>query len=291
MARFRAAGRVGASAAALTFCLSVAGCDGTTPGAVHAGGPRNVILVSVDTTRADRLGCYGGTTVRTPHIDRFAAQAARFQRCITSTPETLPAHASMLTGQYPFVHGARANGVYRLAGEATSVAELLQVAGFTTHAEVAALVLNAKYGLNQGFATFTDLDEPPPPADTPPGQARLTVNYVERKAEDVTSRAAELLKQARDGGSPYFLFLHYFDPHQPYTAPEPFRSQYPEDGYAAEIAYFDEQFGRLMATVDELGLAASTLVILTRITARDCWSTASLRTASSYTTRPFACRC
>ncbi len=237
----------------------------------------NVVLVSVDTTRADHLGCYGHDKVKTPNIDRFAAEGTRFANCISSAPLTLPSHATMLTGSYPFVHGARDNGIFVLQEENVTLAEIFKQAGYTTRAEVAALVLNRKYGLSQGFDTYGDVE---PPAfqltkahrealeralagDTRPDiQPEQSQRELERKAEQITSRAIELLTAAAEDGERVFMFLHYFDPHQPHEAPERFASQY-TDGYYAEIAYFDEQFGRLVDAIRDLGLAGKTLVMLT----------------------------
>jgi arylsulfatase A-like enzyme/Flp pilus assembly protein TadD len=250
----------------------------SVPGPPIGAAGMNVILVSVDTTRADHLGCYGHPKVRTPNIDRMAAEGVRFEECISSAPLTLPSHATMLTGSYPFVHGARDNGIFVIPDDNRTVAEIFKDAGYATHAEVAAIVLDAKYGVGQGFDTFGGV--PPPekkpamrqfaqdPWDVELGEGPPEVAPVEpdvesdRKAGDVTRRGIEILTEEARLGRPFFLFLHYFDPHWPHEAPEPFAGQY-EDGYYSEIAYFDHEFGRLMDALRGLGLAGRTLVILT----------------------------
>ncbi len=245
--------------------------------AIGAAG-MNVILVSVDTTRADHLGCYGHPEVKTPNIDRMASEGTRFAACISSAPLTLPSHSTMLTGSYPFVHGARDNGIFVLPDDNLTVAEIFKDAGYATHAEVAAIVLDAKYGVAQGFDTFGGV--PPPekkpamrqfardPWDVELGEGPPEVAPVEpdvesdRKAADITRRGIEILTEEARLGRPFFLFLHYFDPHWPHEAPEPFASQY-QEGYFSEIAYFDHEFGRLMDALRDLGLGGRTLVILT----------------------------
>ncbi len=243
------------------------------------GAPRlNVILVSVDTTRADHLGCYGHPKVKTPNIDRLAAEGTRFDACISSAPLTLPSHATMLTGSYPFVHGARDNGIFVLPDDNRTLAEIFKEAGYATHAEVAAIVLDEKYGVAQGFDTFGGVpaqEEKPAmrrfatdPWDVELGEGPPEVAPVEpdvesdRKAADITRRGIEILTEEARLDRPFFMFLHYFDPHWPHEAPEPFASQY-EDGYYSEIAYFDHEFGRLMDALRDLGFGGSTLVILT----------------------------
>ena len=228
----------------------------------------NVLLVSVDTTRADHLGCYGHPVIKTPNIDAFAKEGTLFAQCISSAPLTLPSHATMLTGSYQFVHGARDNGSFTLGDENETLAETLAAEGFTTHAEVAAPVLNHTYRLDQGFMVYGDLLNRDPLAvraddesedERPPGQ-RMPASYITRPAEDITQHGVEFLRTS--GSERFFLFLHYFDPHLPHTAPTRFAERY-QDPYLAEIAYFDEQFGVLLDELRAQHLEESTLVILT----------------------------
>lgn len=246
----------------------------TTPGIGGAG--MNVVLVSVDTTRADHLGCYGHPKIKTPNVDRLAAEGTRFAMCISSAPLTLPSHTTMMTGSYPFVHGARDNAIFIVPQENKTLAELFKDAGYSTHAEVAAVVLDDKYQLSQGFDTYgtvkqarlkinlhdsvkdllSDSGDAIPKIDLAPPEVET-----DRKADDITARGIELLNEVAAKPEPFFLFLHYFDPHWPHEAPPRFADQY-DDGYFAEIAFFDEQFGLLMDRLRELGLSGRTLVVL-----------------------------
>lgn len=238
----------------------------------------NVVLVSVDTTRADHIGCYGHPTVKTPNIDRLAAEGVRFEYCISSAPLTLVSHSTMLTGSYQYVHGARDNGAFFLAPENRTLAEILKEQGYATHAEVATTILDAKFGLDQGFDSYGDVgthvytedglpgapgvDLPVPEEDVGPRRAVGETQYdLERRAGDVMARGVELLREQASGDAPFFLFLHCYDPHWPRESPEPYASQY-TDPYFGEIAYFDHEFGKLIDEIDRLGLAESTLLIL-----------------------------
>lgn len=210
----------------------------------------NVVLISIDTLRADHLGCYGHPRVKTPNIDRLATEGARFTQAITAAPLTLPAHTTMLTSLYPYAHTVRVNGDQVPDGVVT-LTEILKQAGYRTAAEVGAFVLNRSFGLSQGFDSYGDLES----GERGPAKMRL-----ERNAQEVTDAA---LKQL-DGfaGSRFFLFVHYYDPHARYTPPEPYRSQY-ENPYEGEIAYTDAQVGRILDKLDQMGAAGKTIVILT----------------------------
>jgi len=220
------------------------------------GRPRNVLLISMDTTRADYLGCYGHSVIRTPSIDRLAAEGTLFLQCGSAAPITLPSHSTMMTGVYPHVHGVRDNGSYHLHSDNRTLAEALQEAGYFTAAEVAAFVLNREFGLDQGFGQYrdkysgsrTDITE------------LTTSNVTYRRGAAITDSVLALLEEPVE--EPFFLFAHYFDPHQPYEPPEPFRHQYSEP-YHGEIAYADAQIGRLIEGLDESGFGKNTLVILT----------------------------
>jgi arylsulfatase A-like enzyme/Flp pilus assembly protein TadD len=213
----------------------------------------NVILISIDTLRADHLGCYGHPRIKTPNIDRLAAEGTLFEQCTTAAPVTLPSHASMLTGTYPFVHKVRDNGTFRLHADNLTLTEVLHEAGLATAAQVGAFVLNHEFGLDQGFDVYRDVG-------FAPSAAAGEGTDPEISAERVSDGAIELLR-AR-AGARFFLFVHYFDPHQPYHAPERFAAQY-IDPYSAEIAYVDEQIGRLLVAVAQAGLEDRTLIVLT----------------------------
>ncbi|MBP7147481.1 MAG: sulfatase-like hydrolase/transferase [Acidobacteria bacterium] len=236
--------------------LGAAGCGGRTEPDRAAAGPgapaasvarRSVLLVSLDTTRADRLGCYGYAHGATPTIDRWAAAGVVFDDAATPAPVTLPAHASLMTGLLPNRHGARDNGLYRVPDDVTTLAETLAAAGYDTAAVVGAGVLDRQYGLAQGFARYDD--------DVQGGG--LTIP--ERRAGTVTDAALATAAQLR---APFFLFVHYFDPHAAYQPPPPFSETFRDRPYDGEIAYVDQELGRLRAGLDRRGLLEGTIVAL-----------------------------
>jgi arylsulfatase A-like enzyme len=213
----------------------------------------NVLLVTLDTTRADRLGCYGYTDAHTPALDSLAAQGVLFERAFTPAPVTLPAHASLLTGLVPPVHGVRDNGIYRLRDEAVTLAELLGDAGMVTAATVAAYVLASRFGLAQGFSHYDERLK---------GQlGKPAAFYVERPAEEVTDAALGWLEKRNDKKN-FFLWVHYFDPHSPYVPPARFDSLCPGRPYDGEIAYMDSQLGRLLGALRSDGQYENTLVVV-----------------------------
>ncbi|MFT5049401.1 MAG: arylsulfatase A-like enzyme/Flp pilus assembly protein TadD [Chlamydiales bacterium] len=240
--------------------LGLVACSGAGSG--PGDGALSVLFISIDTLRADHVGCYGQPLAITPNIDRLAGEGTRFDSCTSSCPLTLPSHATMMTGTYPFVHGARNNGTFTLSDENVTLAELLQEAGFATRAEISAAVLEAEYGLAQGFDQYgEDLAGDALPAR----EARENHDDLleaERAAEPVSDAALVFLESRHGVQEPFFLFLHYYDPHQPYRAPEPFAGQF-GNGYAAEIAYVDAQVGRVLDHVRSTDLAQRTLIVLT----------------------------
>lgn len=214
----------------------------------------NVLLISLDTTRADHLGCYGHPTVKTPNIDRLAREGVAFLNCTAAAPVTLPSHASIFTGTYPFVHGVRDNGSFTLDYDNVTVTDLLSEAGYTTAGFVAAAVLNRQFGISQGFDVYGDMVSVAQ-MDRSAGKRRTS-----RRAEEVIDQAVAWLRA--NATEKFFLFVHLFDPHHPYEAPEPFGTTY-ADPYVAEIAYTDAQIGRLLKALVETGLDRQTLVVLT----------------------------
>lgn len=216
----------------------------------------NLLLISSDTTRADHLGCYGYQAARTPNLDALAKAGVVFEQCMTSAPVTLPAHASMLTGLYPFTHGARDNGQFFVPDACETLAESLRNAGYATAAEVGTYILNREYGLSQGFSTYGDVEAVRhPQLASGPGDA---VNY-ERRGGDVADEAIKWLRGVH--GQPFFLFVHFYDPHATYAPPPKFsRAASPYDG---EISYVDELVGRLKATLTEIGAGRNTLIVFT----------------------------
>jgi len=211
---------------------------------------RNVILISIDTCRADHLSCYGFKSKTTPNIDAVAAEGFLFEAVVSSVPLTLPAHSSMLTGTIPPYHGVHDNFDY-LDDTNVTLAEILKEAGFTTGAVISAFVLDAQFGIEQGFDAYHDHFESP-----------LEDNEVEqRQGEETTRVALDWLEKNRSDR--FFLFLHYYDPHARYQPPEPFVSQFPSDPYAGEIAYVDDCIGQVIQQLKELKLYDSTLLIIT----------------------------
>jgi len=196
----------------------------------------NLLLVTLDTTRADRLGVYGNSAIKTPTLDHLAATGVVFSTVTAVAPLTLPAHASLMTGRYPTSHGVRANGLFRLGDEFETLAERLLAAGYRTGAVVSSFVLDEQFGLSQGFEVYDDnLGE---------GQLEDSRHYREQSAAVTTERALRWLKEVRT--ERFFLWVHYFDPHHEYAPPSPFAERYADNAYDGEIAYVDDALGRLL---------------------------------------------
>jgi len=222
--------------------------------ACHRPPPRpNVVLISIDTLRADRLGCYGYAGAETPAFDALARQGTLFRRAYSPLPLTLPAHATMLTGLEPPAHGLVDNGLTAVALGAPTLAERLQAAGYDTAAFVAAFVLNRVFGLDRGF----DLYDDGPPAET---ELQGLFHGVADARERLDAALAWL---ARPRARPFFLFLHLYDVHAPHVAPGPFARRFASRPYDGEVAYVDSQVRRLLDVLEARGLASHTLVILT----------------------------
>jgi len=227
--------------------------ESMTPGSA-AG--LNLLLITLDTTRADHLGCYGFDAAETPVLDALAAQGVRFHDAVTSVPITLPAHTTMLTGLDPPNHGVRDNGEYSLNPEKETLAEILGNAGYETAAFVASYVLNARFGLDQGFGVY----------DTNFTVATGTLTLegtpaLERPAAEVTGAAVSWLKQ-RKRDRPFFCWVHYYDPHARYVPPPPFDARFPDQPYDGEIAYMDQQIGVLLEGLEADGARNNTLIVV-----------------------------
>jgi arylsulfatase A-like enzyme/Tfp pilus assembly protein PilF len=211
----------------------------------------NLLIVTLDTTRADRVGCYGNDEIRTPAVDRLAREGVLFSNAGAPSPTTLPAHSSVMTGLYPYRHGARANGLYRLDDKHLTLAEILAARGYDTAAFVSAFVLDSQFGIDQGFRDFDD---------EMGGDEKLAAFGVPERTGDVTTKRAESWLRGHQDDS-FFLWVHYYDPHFPYEAPKPFSDEY-DVPYDAEIAFADFGLGRLLAVLDELELTDNTLVVV-----------------------------
>jgi choline-sulfatase len=240
----------------------------------------NVLLITIDTLRVDRVGAFGGRTGLTPNLDRLASEGLRFTRAYSAAPLTLPSHASIMTAVSPPVHGLRANGLARLGPTLPTLATVLKAAGYRTGAFVGAFVLDARFGLNRGFDVYDDRYGERPAGDAAEG--------AERRAEDVVRPAADWILErglglgARGSSdaslqppvpspqppaspqplapSPWFAWVHLYDPHAPYRAPEPYASRH--EPYDAEVAYADAMVGRLLADLRAAGRLDRTLVVV-----------------------------
>jgi arylsulfatase A-like enzyme len=211
------------------------------------------VLVTIDTLRADRIGCYGAADAETPTLDALAARGVRFETAISPTPITLPAHATLLTGQDPPRHGARHNGYFRLTEAVPTLAEALRGAGFATAAFVSAFVLDARFGLARGFDVYDD-------RIGLHGGRQLVVGVESRPADQSVNAALSWLDAAPDR---FLLWLHLYDPHAEYDPPEPYRSRFRGRPYDGEIAFADAELGRLLAAIHSKWGERGTLVIAT----------------------------
>ena len=233
-------------AALLGLALGACGAEGAgevDPG--PTGDPTNLLLVTLDTTRADRLGSYGHGAAHTPHLDGLAAGGTRFDRAYAHVPLTLPTHASLLTGTFPPEHGLHDNGRRALGTDLVTLGEVFQERGYRTGAFVSAIALDSSFGLDRGFDLYDDhLGEPPP------GQTRV----LDRPGGDAVDGALAWLA---GGTGPFFLWVHFYDPHAEYRPPADFRMDDPYDG---EIAYMDSQIGRLLGWLEAQRLVEDTLV-------------------------------
>jgi arylsulfatase A-like enzyme/Tfp pilus assembly protein PilF len=212
---------------------------------------QNVVLISIDTCRADYLSCYGYPRKTTPNIDAVADNSIIFENVISPVPLTLPAHASMLTGTIPPYHGVHDNFHYWLGSSNITLAETLKENGFTTAAIISAFVMDSQFGLNQGFDTYYDR------FDRKVNQPEAS----ERPGRQTSLLAQNWLDQHKD--RKFFLFLHYYDPHTKYEPPEPFASKFADNLYAGEIAYTDYCIAQVIQKLKDSGLFDSTLLIIT----------------------------
>ncbi len=210
----------------------------------------NILLITLDTTRADHLGCYGSETALTPNLDRLAAQGVLYEHAYTAVPITLPSHATMLTGLLPPEHGLRINGTSRLPDSVPTLTEILQKEGYRTGAFVSSLVLDERFGLSRGFEQYDDrLDEGP---DGP---------RPERPANETVASAIKWVQGA--SAEPFFCWVHLYDPHEPYEDhPKEFGDEFTGRPYDAEIAYMDQQIGRLLETLTSLGVDDQTFIVV-----------------------------
>ncbi len=248
-----AAGSIRGATALCTVVLAVAACGrGTETTVMSDGAAPNVLVITLDTLRADRLAPYGFEEIETPGLSRLAREGVLFENAHSTTPLTLPAHTSMFTGYYPLRHGVIDNGGYVVPESAEMLAERLRGAGYRTGGFTAAYVLDRRWQIDQGFDEyFDDFDVR--------GQRVIAMGGVQRPADEVVDRALDWLDEESD--SPFFLWAHFYDPHAPYEPPEPYASRYPGRPYLGEVAFTDSQIERLIEALEVRGLLESTVVI------------------------------
>ncbi len=244
-----------AAAALLAAALFAGGCGSGEP---RPAGDTNLLLVTLDTVRADRLGGYGYGAAETPTLDRLAREGVRFAAASSNAPLTLPSHASLLTGLLPPRHGLRNNGAGRLP-EVPTLAGVLAAAGYRTAAFVSSFVLDRRFGLDRGFAVYDDAVERDAAGGVALDAERRGDRTVERALAWLAAEGAETL----DRRQPFFLWVHLYDAHAPYAPPAPYASRHAGRPYDGEIAFADAQVGRLVAELERRGLAGRTLVAVT----------------------------
>src|SRR5437879_2922954 len=232
----------------LTFAHLVAAAN---PPAKRA---RNVILITLDTVRADHLGCYGNKNIQTPTLDALGHDGVVFERAISQVPLTWPSHAAILTGMYPFQNGVQDFTGQPLDPRFRSVAQAFKQHGYSTGAVVSAFVLDRSWGLSRGFDFYDD-------AFAPEAFVGRDIGLVDRRAGESVDRALTWLK--KNQARPFFLWLHLYDPHSPYDPPEPFKSRFRTRPYDGEVAYADQQVGRLIAFLEAHNSYSAGLVLFT----------------------------
>jgi arylsulfatase A-like enzyme/Tfp pilus assembly protein PilF len=231
----------------------LAASSGSSETAAAAGRGTAVILITVDTLRADHLGCYGYTQIQTPNIDQLAHEGARFTQVYTPVPVTLPAHTALLTGAYPMATGMHDFSGNKLRANTATLARVLHDNGYATAAFIGSAVLDSRFGLNQGFDTYFDhfefsrLDE-------------AHLDQMERRGDLVMDEALRWLKG--NPRQPFLIWIHLYDPHDPYTPPEPYASQYRARPYDGEIAFDDAQVGRLVAYLKQQALFDKSVIVV-----------------------------
>ena len=213
----------------------------------------NVVVITIDTLRADHLGCYGYKQIRTPNIDALAAEGIRFERAFTPVPVTLPSHTVLFTGTYPMLSGMHDFSGNKLNATQPTLSSVLKEHGYATGAVVGSAVLDSRFGLNRGFDFYYDhfdfsrLDE-------------SNLDEMERPGNQVADTTLEWIGQ--NSQKKFLVWMHLYDPHYPYRPPAPYSEQYKDRPYDGEIAFADEQVGRLIRFLKEKGLYEKTLIVL-----------------------------
>ena len=222
----------------------------------------NIVIVTFDTTRADHIAAYGNKNAQTPTLDKLAQDGVLYEKALTSIPITLPSHSSIMTGKVPFSHGVRDNGLFKLNDSQLTLAEILKQNGYNTAAAIGSFPLTSQFGINQGFDYFNEhitqkfediFGERTIPKD------RLF--FDERKAAQVNDVILPWLND--NAKSPFFIWMHYFDPHHPHEPPAPYNQSFIHDLYLGEIAYADESLGTIIAELKRLNVYDNTLIVFT----------------------------
>src|SRR5271165_6122954 len=213
----------------------------------------NVVVITIDTLRADHLGCYGYSQIHTPNIDALAAEGTRFERAYTVVPVTLPSHTVIFTGTYPMLSGMHDFSANKLSPQQPTLASVLKQHGYATGAVIGAAVLDSRFGLNQGFDFYYDHFD----------FSRLeesNLDEMERPGNVVADLALDWL--GKNSQKNFFLWVHLYDPHFPYNPPEPYKHEYAAQPYDGEIAFADEQVGRVVRYLKEKGIYQNTVIVL-----------------------------
>lgn len=255
------------TALAMALAIGGAGCSGQgkldlpAPGPITStwsavdttGGPWNLLFLTLDTTRRDRLGCYGYKGKITPNLDALAARGVLFEQAVTPVPITLPSHSTMMTGLIPPKHGVRNNGSFVLEGKYRTLAEILHDRGYATGATLGGIPLESRYGLNQGFDSYDDRFPHTSNVEEPE----------QRQADEITDLTLQWIRNERQQhpDQPFFHWAHYYDPHYPYEPPDPYRTQF-ANPYDGEIAFVDAQIGRLLDGLRSMNLLGRTWIVV-----------------------------
>jgi len=238
--------------AVFVILVAVEGCKkGAESYSLPGDKDYNLLLITLDTTRADRIGAYGYSKAETPYIDSLAQTGVMFKNCYPSVPLTLPSHATLLTGREPIAHGVRINGTYVLRQEEDTLAETMRGQGYKTFAVIASFTLHSKFGLSQGFEVYDDsLD------------FNIAANNIrtEIRADKVYAKFKSWFE--KNHAQKFFSWVHFYDPHSPYDPPPEFKSRFSDDYYDGEIAYTDRFVGRIIQDLTSKGIIDKTLIIV-----------------------------
>jgi len=236
---------------AVALCAVLAGC-GRAP-AIHREAGLNILLVTIDTWRADALGVSGNPRASTPTLDRLANGGIRFTSAHAHTVVTLPSHANILSGLYPVHHGVHENSGYRFPADLDTLATRLKANGYRTGAFVSAFPLDRRFGLDRGFDIYDDRYGK--------GQERSAFRVAERPATETIAAAQRWI--AAQAGSPWFVWLHLYEPHFPYAPPPPFASRFASEPYYGEVAAADAALSPLLDPIVGESTNGRTLVVIT----------------------------